>query len=172
VTKLILSATLISALALPASSPAQNTAQETKEVSASEKKSFLKLLRTLQVKGEFFTEEAVLRAGPRLRVLLALTEKELAGLDIYPFLALSRGMCDHKEYREYGALHFGAIRHPVFKLFWGAVLFDEKAATPEIVEYLQSALKSKDQSKTLSEMPGPNYENFRERVMAYHGKFQ
>src|SRR5262249_25955990 len=86
--------------------------QAEKEVTAAEKKAFLELLAKLPTKGEFFTDEAVQKAAPHTRVLLALTEKDVGKNDIYPFLALSRGLLDRKEQREYGVKYFVKIAHP------------------------------------------------------------
>ena len=71
-----------------------------KEVTDVEKNEFLKLLSKLPTKGEFFTDEAIKTAIPHTRVLLALAEKDLENRDLYPFLALSRGLVDQKESRQ------------------------------------------------------------------------
>ena len=157
-------AMLVLALALSPS-------QAEKKVTATEKKAFLELLAKLPTMGEFFTDEAVRKAFPHTRVLLALTPKDVEKYDnIYPFLALSRGLLGHKEQREFGVKHFSTIAHPEIKLFWGTVLFDEKAASPEIVTFLRAALESKEQSKLLSEMLGPSFEDFKKQVKEYKFK--
>ena len=51
--------------------------QPEKAVTDNEKKEFLKLLATLPTRGEFFAEEAIPKAAPYTRVLLALTDKDL-----------------------------------------------------------------------------------------------
>ena len=66
--------------------------QATDQISDAQKKSFIELLKTLPVKGEFFTDDAIEKAGPYLPVLFALTEKDIEKYDIYPFGALSRGL--------------------------------------------------------------------------------
>ncbi len=142
------------------------TGQKTKDVSIADKKKFLKFLQALPTDGEFFTDDAVLKARPYIHILFALTEEDIAAFDIYPFVALSRGFCDVKETREYGLSHFDTIRHPVLKLFWAAVLFDLEATSAEIIKYLRDALDSKEQTKLLSQMVGPEYEAFRKRVLA------
>jgi hypothetical protein len=101
-------------------------------------------------------------------VLLALTPKDIGRRDLYPFLALSRGLLDRKPQREYGVKHFGKIAHPQIKLFWGAVLFDEKAASPEMVAFLRAALESKEQAKLLSQMLGPRSQDFKKRVKEHN----
>ena len=141
--------------------------QTEKEVTAAEKKTFLELLAKLPTKGEFFTDEAVRKAAPHTRVLLALTEKDIEKYDIYSFLALSRGLLDRKEQREYGVKHFSKIAHPTIKLSWGAVLFNEKAASAEVVKFLRAALERKEQSELLSQMLGPDFEDFKKRVKEY-----
>jgi hypothetical protein len=141
--------------------------QASNQISDAQKKDFLRLLKTLPVKGEFFTDEAIDKAGRYLPVLFALTEKDIEKYDIYSFLALSRGLCDRKVHREYAVRHFANIRHPMLKLGWGAVLFDVGAVSPEIVQFLRSALESEQQSKILSEMLGPNYDDFRRQVNSY-----
>jgi hypothetical protein len=141
--------------------------QSGQEVTATEKKAFLDLLSQLPTQGEFFTDDAVQKAAPHTRVLLALTKKDIANNNIYPFFALSRGLLDRKEKREYGVKHCGRIAHPEIKLFWGSVLFDEKLPSPEVVRYLRAALESKEQAQILSQMIGPNFEDFKKRVKEY-----
>src|SRR5438552_18504321 len=81
-----------------------------KTVTDDEKREFLMLLSKLPTKGEFFTEEAVKKAAPFARVLFALTPKD-TGPDIYPFLALSSGLIQRKEQRDYALKHFDKIAH-------------------------------------------------------------
>jgi hypothetical protein len=141
--------------------------QATDQISDAQKKSFIELLGTLPHRGEFFTDEAVKKAGPYLPVLFALNEKDIEKYDIYPFGALSRGLCDQKRHRDYATRHFAEIRHPELKLFWGAMLFDAGSSSPEIVRFLRGALASEKQSQTLAEMLGPDYQAFQRRVKAH-----
>ena len=141
--------------------------QAADQVSDAQKKEFINLLKKLPTDGEFYTEKAVKKAGPYLPVLFALTEKDIEKYDIYPFAAISRGFADQKEHREYAAHHFAEIRHPVLKLFWASLLFDEGPTSPEIVKFLRSALESNDQARLLSEMVGPQFEDFKRRVLAH-----
>src|SRR5215813_13360223 len=93
--------------------------QETSgQISQAQKNEFIQLLKSLPNKGDFFTDEAVNRTAPYLPVLFALTDKDLEGKDIYPFRAISRGLCDIKEHRVYATKHFGDIRHSELKLLW------------------------------------------------------
>ncbi|MDT5120616.1 MAG: hypothetical protein QOC96_98 [Acidobacteriota bacterium] len=147
--------------------PGLTSVQTAKEVSDTQKKEFVELLKTLPVKGEFFTEEAIEKAGPYLPVLFALTREDIEKYDIYPFLALSSGLCDQKEHREYAVSHFGEIRHPILKLGWGAMLFNQNSVSPQIVKFLRGALDSKSQAKLLSEMLGPGFEDFQKRVKSH-----
>jgi hypothetical protein len=123
-------------------------------------------LTTLPHKGEFFTDDAIKTAGPYLPVLFALTDKDIEGYDIYPFAALSRGLCDNKEHRQYATVHFGDIRHSMLKLFWAAMLFNEGNTSAEVVRFLQDALKSEAKAKLLGEITGPNFADFKARVIA------
>jgi hypothetical protein len=141
--------------------------QASSRISDVQKKAFIDLLKTLPVDGEFYTDEAIDRAGSYLPVLFALIEHDIKNYDIYPFLALSRGLCDRKVHRDYAVQHFSEIRHPLLKLAWGGMLFDAGATSPEIVQFLRNALASRQQSKILSEMLGPDYDDFRRRVLAY-----
>ncbi len=136
------------------------------QVSEAQKKQFIDLMKTLPHKGEFFTDEAVKTAGPYLPVLFALTEKDIEADDIYPFAAISRGLCDVKEHRLYATNHFVDIRHSELKLFWAAMLFDAGNPPPDIVRYLQVALKSDAQAKLLAEMAGPNFADLKRRINA------
>jgi len=143
--------------------------QVTNRISDAQKKEFIELLKTLPHKGEFYTDEAVEKAGPYLPVLFALTEKDIKKYDIYPFAAISRGLSEQKEHRDYAVRHFAEIRHPTLKLFWGALLFDAQATSPEIVRFLKDALASKEQSRLLSEIVGPQFEDFKQRAIAHPG---
>jgi len=136
------------------------------QISDAQKKDFLNLLKTLPHKGEFFTDDAIKTAGPYLPVLFALTDKDVEGYDIYPFAALSRGLCDIKEHRKYATAHFAEIHHSELKLFWAAMLFNEGDPSAEVVRFLKAALKSEAQAKLLSEITGPNFEDFKARVNA------
>lgn len=133
------------------------------EVTAAEKKEFLKLLAGLPTRGEFYTEEAVEKAIPHTRVLLALTEKDLAGVDLYPFMALSSDLARHKEPRQYAIKNFATIAHPTMKLGWAVMLLDDEK--PEIVGFLLKALDSKEDARALSRMLGPGFEKFKARVV-------
>lgn len=143
------------------------SAQTANGISDVQKKEFIEVLKTLSVKGEFYTDEAIARAKPFMRVLFALTESDLAGYDIYPFLALSRGLSEHKETRSYAVRHFAEIQHPILKLGWGVMLFDAKVASPQVVQYLREASKPGKQVELLAEMLGPNYADFQRRLKAH-----
>ena len=136
-------------------------------ISDAQKKSFIELVKTLPVKGEFFKDEAIEKAGPYMPVLFALSEKDIEKYDIYPFFALSRALCDRKSHRSYAVRHFSEIRHSELKLGWGAMLFDAGATSPEVVRYLKDALESESQTKVLAEMLGPEYEHFQRRVRSF-----
>jgi hypothetical protein len=48
------------------------------------------------------------------------------------------------------------------------MLFEEEgAASTEIVRFLQIALESREQSRLLSQIVGPDFEDFKRRVIAY-----
>lgn len=142
--------------------------QASSQISEAQKLEFIELLKTLPYEGEFYTDEAIEKAGPHLPVLFALTEKDIEKHDIYPFAAISRGLCNQKKHRDYAVRHFAEIRHPMLKLFWASMLFDEaEAASPEIVQFLKNALDTKEQAKVLSQIVGPNFEDFKRRVIAH-----
>ncbi len=134
-------------------------------VTEAEKKAFLELLGTLPTRRESFTKEAIEKAAPHTRVLLALTSKDIGELDLYPFLALSSGLASRNDTREYAVANFAKIAHPTLKLAWASMLLDQKAASPEIITFLRKAIESKDDSKSLAGMLGPTYEDFRARVI-------
>ena len=140
--------------------------QGSNQVTDRQKQEFINLLGTLPTKGEFYTDEAVIDATAYVPVLFALTEKDIEKYDIYPFLAISRGLCELREQREYAVRNFASIRHAELKLFWGGVLFDLGSTSPEIERFLRDALQSKEQSKVLSEMMGPKFESFKKRVLS------
>ncbi|MBL8796506.1 MAG: hypothetical protein JNM56_21580, partial [Planctomycetia bacterium] len=118
-----------------------------KEVTDAEKKDFFKLLTKLPTKGEFFTDEAIKTVAPHTRVLLALTEKDLEKHDLYAFIALSRGLVDQKEPRQYATKNFTKIAHPTLKLAWATMLLEEKAPSAEIVTFLRKALDTKQDAR-------------------------
>jgi hypothetical protein len=153
------------ALALLISMALQAPSQETKAVTDAEKKEFLELLSKLPARCEFYTEEGVTKAGPYLRVILALTEKDIDKYPIYPFAVLSRQLGDRKEHQVYATKHFDKIAHPLLRLSWAVTLFDTQSASPEVVKYLHSALQSKEQSTTLAQMLGPAFNDFKEEVI-------
>jgi hypothetical protein len=138
--------------------------QPEKAVTDAEKKEFFEVLAKLPHRGEFFTEEAVTKAVPYTRVLLALTEKDVGQRDLYPLSALSSGLARRKESRRYAVANFGRIAHPQLKLGWAVMLFNGNATSPEVLTYLHAALHSEKEARTLAEMTGPGFEDFRERV--------
>jgi hypothetical protein len=141
--------------------------QSANRISDAQKREFIELLRTFPVRGEFYTDEAVEQAGSYLPVLFALTQADIERYDIYPFAAISRGLCNRREHRRYAVRHFAEIQHPELKLFWGAMLFDAGTTSPEVVRFLRDALASEEQTRLLSEMIGPRFEDFRRRVMSH-----
>ena len=140
--------------------------QASSKISASQKQEFLDLLTTLPTRGEFYTDDAVKKAGPYLPVLLSLTEKDVEGYDIYRLTAISRGLCNVEDHRKYASDHFSEIKHPQLKLLWAAMLFVADVPSPEIRNFLRIALASKSQSQLLSDMLGPSFESFRNRVLS------
>ena len=138
------------------------------QITEAQKRQFVELLKTLPHKGEFFTKDAVKTAGPYLPVLFALTDKDIEGHDIYPFVAISRGLGDVKEHRLYANNHFADIRHSELKLFWAAMLFEYGNPSPQIVSYLKSALESETKARQLAEMTGPHYADLKRRIEAAH----
>ena len=137
-------------------------AQPQKPVTDAEKKEFLKLLVSLPTRGEFFAEEAIPKAAPYTRVLLALTEKDLEKCDIYPFLALSAGLMGQKDARQYATANFGKIAHPQIKLGWAIRLFRHGKPPPEVVPFLRKAL---DSEKEVNFGLGPGFQDFKDDVI-------
>jgi len=140
--------------------------QTTTYITEIRKQEFIQLLQTLPHKGEFYTDEAIEKAGPYLPTLFALTESDLAGYDIYPFGALSRGLSSRLENRKYAVRNFSKIQHPTIKLLWAVMLFDSAQRSPEIVRFLRNALKDPEQTKVLSEGLGPKFSSFKNRVLS------
>jgi hypothetical protein len=139
-------------------------AQPEKGVTDAEKKALFKLLPTLPTRGEFFAEEGIAKAVPYTRVLLSLTEDDLKGRDIYPFLALTAGLMAHKEAREVGFKSFDQIAHPTLKLSWAATLFRQPDPPRQVVAFLKKALDSPADGKTLAMMMGPGFSAFKKSV--------
>jgi hypothetical protein len=136
--------------------------QSANAVTDAEKKDFVKLLATLPTRGEFFAEDAIQKAAPYTRVLLALTEKDLDNRDPYPFVALSVGLMGHKEAREYAAANFGKIAHPQIKLGWAIMLFRHGTAPPEVLPYLRKAVVTEPEGNFGL---GPGFEDFKDNVI-------
>jgi hypothetical protein len=74
--------------------------------------------------------------------------------------------CSREEYKDYEVSHFADIRHPEVKLCLGSILFEKGLASPEIVQFLRDALQDEQRSKTLPEMIGPHFADFKARLMA------
>ncbi len=140
-------------------------AQRDTVVTDAEKKEFLDLLAKLPTNGEFFSDEAVTKAVPYTRVLLALTEKDLGQRDLYAILALSRGLLDRKAQREYGIKQFSMIAHPTIKLFWEWSSSMRKWFLRSCSPSFAGRLDSKDPAQTLAGMTGPGFPEFQERVL-------
>jgi hypothetical protein len=138
--------------------------QPEKAVTAADKKAFFKLLATLPTRGEFFAEEGIAKAVPYTRVLLSLTEDDLKGRDIYPFLALGAGLMAHKEAREVGLKSFDQITYPMLKLSWAAMLIRQPDPPRQVVTFLKKALDSPEDGKTLAMMMGPGFPAFKKSV--------
>jgi hypothetical protein len=142
------------------------SAEPAKDVTDTEKAEFLRELAKLPTKGEFLTDEAVKKAVPWTRVLLALTEKDLEKRDIYPFLALSSGLMGEKEARQYAVINFNKIAHPTIKLAWAMGLFDEKEPPAEVVSFLRKMVESEKEARALSGMLGPGFQEFKSQVIS------
>ena len=140
--------------------------QTTTYITEIRKQEFIQLLQTLPHKGEFYTDEAIAKAGPYLPTLFALTETDLTGYDIYPFGALSSGLASHVEHRKYAVRNFSKIQHPTIKLLWSVMLFDSAQRSPEVVRFLKNALADPEQTKVLSEGLGPKFSDFKNRVLS------
>jgi len=132
-----------------------------------QKGEFIELLMTLPTKGEFYTEEAIQKAGPYLPVLLSLTEEDIEKYDLYAFAAISRGLGNDKTHRAYVLAHFTNIRHPQLKLFWAATLFKANDVSLEIVRYLRDALNEPKQAELLAGMVGPDFKFFKRKVRTH-----
>jgi WD40 repeat protein len=154
----VLTAALCAVLLASAPAPAFQDATD------AQKKGFIELLRKLPTRGEFYTEEAVRRAGLYLPVLLSLTEQDIGEYDLYPFAAISRGLANDGRNRAYAVAHFNSIGHPGLKLFWAAMLFNEGDASPEVVRHLLAALDDPEQSESLAGMVGRDFKFFKRKV--------
>jgi hypothetical protein len=142
------------------------------KVTSREKQAFLKLLKTLPTRGEFFTEEGVARAAPFLHVILAMEKKDLPDGDYYALLALSRGLHDaKKEHREFAARNYAKIPDTTVKLCWGLVLFQySKEVTPEIVRDLRESLNDRARLAIVRSLTGPDFEAVRKQILAKPAK--
>jgi hypothetical protein len=133
-------------------------------VTGLQKKQFLEMLRELPRDREFYTAEAVKTTSRFTNVLFALDKTDVSDDHLYPLEAISQGLLENEDQRNYGRKNFDVIRHPAIKLFWGVVLFDKKAASPEIIDYLRESLSSKERSEILKDILGDKYETFRKRI--------
>src|SRR5689334_22861246 len=93
--------------------------QEPKSATSTEKRELAELLPQLPHSGEFLTEEGIDKASDYVHALLGLTEKDIekylgitpkdiqsGKYDLYPLLAVSRGLLDRKKHRLYGVKYF------------------------------------------------------------------
>jgi len=142
------------------------TGNQVGDVSRKEKAEFIEMIQTLPTKGDFFTAEAVERAVPFAPVLLSLTEADLTGHDLYPFLALARGLLDRAEQRAFFTQHFAEIAHVRIKMFVGLVLVDEGVGSEQVIQYMEAALASKERAAILAEMAGPGFNDFKVHLSA------
>ena len=94
-------------------------------------------------------------------MLLALTKQDIKNDDeLYPVLALSRGLLDRKEQQAYGRSRFSKIAHPDIRLFWGTV----KGGFAGNRGLLRQALAAKEEAKKMAEWLGPDFDDFRKRL--------
>lgn len=146
--------------------------QQAESVSSDDKKKFTALLKTLKAKGEFFTNESIEKTIPYQKVLFAFTEKDIADHALYPYLAVTSGMMEHQQCREYARKSFAAIQHPVLKIAWAAMLLKRDAHTPEIVRYLSQVLETPALNKWLQEMSGLTYDQTVQKIRAEKRKLK
>lgn len=142
-------------------------AMAVQNASDAQKKEFMEVLKKLATKGEFYTKEAIRKAGPYLPVLLSLTEEDTKQYDVYPFASISRGLAGEKKHRAYVLSHIAGIRHPQLKLFWAALLFDADEVSMELVRYLRDAVNEPKQAELLREMVGPDFKFFKRKVLSH-----
>jgi hypothetical protein len=137
------------------------------EITKEDKDAFVRVLEKAPSEGEFFTAAGIDQLAPHIRTLFALTTEDIAPYDLYPFLAMSRGLCDRPKYLKYGAKHFAEIAHPGIKLGWAVMLFDAGSASSEVVGYLREALQSEERTSELAEFLGPEFEEFKKRLAGW-----
>ncbi len=147
-------------------------AQQTESISNDDKRKFVILLKSLKTKGEFFTDESIEKTIPYQNILFAFTEKDLSGQDIYPYLAISSGMMEYQQCREYARKNFSSIQHPDLKIGWAAMLLKQNIASPEIITYLSQVLKIPVQKKLLQEMCGPKFDEVERKIQAESRKLK
>jgi hypothetical protein len=159
--RMSLVATLMMALSVPSFGAIPLVA-----VSDSAKGELRTLLSRAPHAGDFYAEKAVDQMAPYIAVLFALTPEDVSDEVFGAYAILSRSLCERKEYREYAVSHFSEIRHPLIKMFWGAVLFNMGTRPLEITAYFRSVLSSKEQSSRLADVLGQEYPAFRQKILA------
>ncbi|NUP96987.1 MAG: hypothetical protein HUU28_12575 [Planctomycetaceae bacterium] len=137
---------------------------EQQPVTAKEKQELIQLIMEAPTQGEFLAEEGVEQLAPHIRTLFALTSADVDKEHIYPFVALSYGLCQQESGWRYGVEHFDEIQHPLLQLFWGALLFKQDHASPAIVDYLQRILDTPELRNELEPIVGPEFPSFEQRV--------
>ncbi len=133
-------------------------------VTAEEKQEFIQLLMEAPTQGEFLAEAGVEQLAPHMRTLFALSSEDVDKEHIYPFAALSYGLCQLESGWRYGVEHFDEIQHPLLQLFWGALLFQHDHASPAIVDYLRNVLDTPELRNELAPIVGPDFPDFEQRV--------
>jgi len=118
-------------VACATSRPVEQSVKAEPPVTAEQKQAFIELIKIAPTEGEFLSDEGVEQLAPHIRTLFALGSEDVDKEHIYPFAALSSGLCQRESGWRYGVEHFGEIQHPLIKLFWGALLFqhDHSPAT-------------------------------------------
>jgi hypothetical protein len=145
---------------------------------------FLLAIEILPFHREFPTDESARLVVRYLPAIFDLSEAELnfvakarlgerasaRGYD-YHLGAYSRVMVDLRDLgpnvREYVAKNFARIRYPFLKVMCAVILFSEDVVTPEILQYLRQALASEEGTKELAGVIGPDFEEFRRKVLTY-----
>ncbi len=141
--------------------------QAPKDVTDADKQGFFKLVSNLPTMpaghAAVFTEESVKKAAPFVHVLFSLSEKDMEKKEIFPLLILTWQLAGVDTARQYGAKNFERISHPQIKRQWAFGLFQQNAASPEIVAFLRQQLEREGVESEFG--LGPQFQAFKERVI-------
>ena len=114
------------------------------EITPEQKEEFVKLLRTLPTRAEFFADEGIRMTKPYLPHLLSFTEEDVKRFfdgEVYAIAVLSTGMAEDADNVARAAASFREIGHPVVRSIWARAILDTQRPPAEVIEYVRKGVE-------------------------------